>query len=110
ALFPALQAAGHSALTLQRSEAAPAPGQATWNVEDRRVTFDPACAPDAVVHLAGEKVGQRWTSTAKCRMWESRCDGTRILCEALLRLPRPPATLACASAIGYYGDRGEEWL
>ena len=66
---------------------------------------------DAVVHLAGENIaGARWNDAVKQRIRDSRVNGTRILCEALAGMPSPPKVLVCASAIGYYGDRGEEVL
>ena len=65
---------------------------------------------DAVVHLAGEPVAQRWTPEAKRRIVDSRSKGTRYLVEALADEPVRPRTLICASAIGYYGSRGDEML
>jgi len=65
---------------------------------------------DAVVHLAGEPVAQRWTAEAKAKIRESRVQGTRRLVEALGKLSRRPATLICGSAIGIYGSRGDEIL
>jgi hypothetical protein len=65
---------------------------------------------DAVVHLAGENVAQRWTVEAKRRILESRQAGTRSLVRALAKLPRRPGVLVCASAVGYYGSRGDETL
>jgi uncharacterized protein (TIGR01777 family) len=65
---------------------------------------------DAVVHLAGENVAGRWTRAKKARIRDSRVRGTRLLAEALARSRRPPKVLACASAVAYYGDRGEEVL
>lgn len=66
---------------------------------------------DAVVHLAGESVaGGRWTAERKRRIRDSRVQGTRRLCEGVSALSSPPRALVCASAIGYYGDRGEEVL
>ncbi len=62
------------------------------------------------MHLAGENVAQRWTGDAKRRIRESRELGTRRLVCALARLPRRPSALVCASAIGYYGSRGDEIL
>ncbi len=59
---------------------------------------------DAVVHLAGETIAQRWTTTTKQRIWNSRVPATRRLCEGLAGLDEPPKTLVSASAIGYYGD------
>jgi hypothetical protein len=62
------------------------------------------------VHLAGENITGRWTAAKKARIRESRVQGTRLLAEAVARLERPPRVLVCASAIGYYGTRGEEIL
>jgi uncharacterized protein (TIGR01777 family) len=64
----------------------------------------------AVVHLSGETVSQRWTSASKQRILLSRTLGTRNLVEGLRRLDRPPAVLIAASAVGFYGDRGNELL
>jgi len=63
---------------------------------------------NAVVHLAGEPVAQRWTAAAKQRILNSRVQGTRTLVTALRQ--QPPAVLVSASAIGYYGSRGDEIL
>jgi uncharacterized protein (TIGR01777 family) len=65
---------------------------------------------DAVIHLAGEPVAQRWNAQVKQRIRESRIAGTRRLVDAIARVQHKPAVLVCASAIGYYGDRGEEVL
>ena len=75
-------------------------------------TLDPQALEGvhAVVHLAGANVGSRWTVDHKHRIRESRVIGTRLLCERLAAMANPPETLVCASAIGYYGDRGDEEL
>jgi hypothetical protein len=65
---------------------------------------------DVIIHLAGEPIAQRWTAEAKQRIRDSRVAGTRNLVEALAKLPRRPQALICASAIGYYGSRGDEIL
>ncbi len=66
---------------------------------------------DAVFHLAGESVAKgRWNTAKKHQIRFSRVESTRQLVAALGRMDRPPRTLVCASAIGYYGDRGAEWL
>jgi uncharacterized protein len=65
---------------------------------------------DAVIHLAGEPVAQRWTDAAKQKIRSSRVDGTRFLVQALSTLSRRPAVFVCASAIGIYGTRGDEVL
>jgi uncharacterized protein (TIGR01777 family) len=66
---------------------------------------------DAVVHLAGENVAAgRWTDARKAAIRESRVQGTVLLARRLAELDRPPSVLVSASAIGFYGDRGEELL
>ena len=65
---------------------------------------------DVVIHLAGEPVAQRWTDEAKRRIRESRVAGTHNLVQALGKLERRPEALVCASAVGYYGSRGDEVL
>ncbi|MBI4323331.1 MAG: TIGR01777 family protein [Candidatus Omnitrophica bacterium] len=74
--------------------------------------YDPAALDgvEAVVHLAGENIIGRWTPEKKTRIRDSRVNGTRVLAESLARLAPPPQVLVCASAVGYYGDRGEERL
>lgn len=65
---------------------------------------------DAVVHLAGESVGQVWTREIKQRIRESREKGTSLIAKTLAKLQKKPSVFVCASAIGYYGDRGTESL
>lgn len=66
---------------------------------------------DAVVHLAGENIaGKRWNTAVKERIRRSRVDGTRSLVQSLREQDQRPRTLICASAIGYYGSRGDEIL
>ena len=65
---------------------------------------------DAVVHLAGEPIAQRWSDDVKQKIRESRATGTRNLVQALSTASRRPAALVCGSAIGYYGSRGDEVL
>jgi len=63
---------------------------------------------DAIIHLAGEPVAQRWNREVKLCIRESRVTGTRHLVQAIGQLSRKPAALICASATGYYGNRGDE--
>src|SRR2546423_6905838 len=65
---------------------------------------------DAGIHLAGENIAQRWSEKAKRRIRDSRINGTRLLCEALVMQKAPPKVLVCASATGIYGNRGDELL
>ena len=106
AVAPALEAAGHRVVKLRRGEG---PG-ATWDPAGGKVDLAPALPLDAVIHLAGESIGARWTPERKRRIRESRVAGTRLLAETLASLPSRPNVLLCASATGFYGDRGDEWL
>jgi uncharacterized protein (TIGR01777 family) len=68
-------------------------------------------AVDAVVHLAGENIAAgRWTEGRKRAIRESRAGGTALLASAVAACSRPPRVFACSSAVGYYGDRGDEEL
>jgi uncharacterized protein (TIGR01777 family) len=65
---------------------------------------------DGIVHLAGERVAQRWNPEVKKRIRDSRVAGTDRLIQTMSLLPKRPKVLVCASAVGYYGDRGDELL
>ena len=108
AVLSFLAADGHKVVRLTRPQS-PARG--------RHIQWDPlagAIDPDeledfgAVVHLAGESIVGRWTPRKKGRILESRVKGTRLLCESLARLRDRPLVLVSASAIGFYGDRGDQ--
>jgi uncharacterized protein (TIGR01777 family) len=108
ALTQALNARNHDVVPLVRRRVAQGERAVAWDPE--RGTIDRAGleGADAVVHLAGENVFGRWSPAKKQRIHDSRVKGTRLVSDALAGLQRPPATLLAASAIGYYGDRGEE--
>jgi uncharacterized protein (TIGR01777 family) len=111
ALIPKLASDGQRVVPLRRAVAvADSASGPTWNPHAGQVHLESAAPFDAVIHLAGENIAQRWTAAAKQRIRASRVDATRLLCEALARLPQPPRVLVCASATGYYGDRGDELL
>jgi len=63
---------------------------------------------DGVVHLLGERIDQRWTDEAKERIMESRRQGTHNLVQGIVALESPPKVLVSQSAVGYYGDRGDD--
>ncbi len=84
-------------------------GQFYWNHQGVP-PHEPFRDVDVVVHLAGEPVAQRWTPAVKAEIRRSRVEGTRFLVEGIRRLSRRPRALVAASAIGYYGERGEETL
>jgi uncharacterized protein (TIGR01777 family) len=107
-----LSAGGHEVVRLVRRLAAPGENAVLrWDPVTREIDAAGLEGVDAVIHLAGENVGSgRWTASRKAAIRDSRVNGTRLLCDTLARLARPPKTLVCASAIGIYGDRGEEPL
>lgn len=108
ALVPALGAAGHRVRRLVRGPSGGAGGDVRWDPEAGVLDAGGLEGCDAVVHLAGENIAGRWTAAKKRRIRDSRVKGTGLLAQALARLGRPPRVLVCASAIGYYGDRGAE--
>jgi uncharacterized protein (TIGR01777 family) len=82
-----------------------------WHPERGEIDAAALEGHDAAVHLAGESIaGGRWTDERKRRIRDSRVRGTKLLAETLARLSRPPRVFVSASAIGYYGDRGDEVL
>jgi uncharacterized protein len=106
-----LSAAGHEVVRLVRRAPAPGEGAVRWDPEKGEIDGAGLEGLDAVVHLAGENIASgRWNAARKAAIRDSRVNGTRLLCDTLAGLARPPKTLVCASAIGIYGDRGEDAL
>jgi len=107
ALVPELRQAGHDVTRACRAGAGPE--DARWEPATGRL--DSPIAPEGVIHLGGASLAEsRWTKALKRRAWASRVETTRALCEALTRRDPPPGVLVAASAIGFYGDRGDEIL
>src|SRR5215471_8157931 len=103
ALVPFLMKSGHDAVRLKRPE--------HWDLESRTVNASVFSGAGAVVHLAGENIAAgRWTAARKARIRDSRTIGTKLIAETISRIDPPPHVLVNASAIGYYGDRGDELL
>jgi hypothetical protein len=103
ALVPPLESQGHNVIRLARP--------LHWDIENGVVYSAIFNGVDAVVHLAGENIaGGRWTSRRKARIRDSRVKGTKLISETLAKMEKPPQVLVSASAIGYYGDRGDEVL
>jgi uncharacterized protein (TIGR01777 family) len=110
ALAPLLAADGHNVIKLRRT---PTPADSlgpSWDPMAGKIKLDGTDPIDAVINLAGENIAQRWTAAAKARIRNSRVDSTKLLSEALVRLPYPPKVFISASATGYYGNRGDELL
>lgn len=110
ALVEALTARGDTAIPLRRSGGGAAPGAPTWDPTAGRIDLA-GTAFDAVVHLAGEPIGdKKWTDDQKRRIRDSRVKSTELLVDALTALDTPPSVLVSGSAIGIYGNRKEDRL
>jgi uncharacterized protein (TIGR01777 family) len=112
ALLPALSAAGHRPIRAMRTPSVPTGVDAVaWDPVKGTIDVGSLEGLGAVVHLAGAGIGdRRWTRRRKQVILESRVGPTRLLTEALASLDRKPAVLVSASAIGYYGSRGDREL
>jgi len=112
-LLKNLSAAGHSIHVLSRhagTNLPPGVKLSTWDPVKNQPPEESLRDAAAVIHLAGEPVAQRWTARTRQLIRESRVMGTRNLVQAIEKLPGKPEALICASAIGYYGSRGDEVL
>ena len=115
ALVRTLLADGHEVTRLVRGDAqtfsAPGTSAVRWDPRAGTVEAEKLEGHDAAVHLAGESIAEgRWDEEKKRRIMESRVRGTRLIAETLARLERKPEALVSASAIGFYGNRGDEVL
>jgi uncharacterized protein (TIGR01777 family) len=110
ALAASLQADGHHVVRLVRGGIS-SNDEIGWDPDAGRIDAPALEGIDAVVHLAGEGIGERrWTAEQKRRILESRTKGTAVLAAAVASRERKPRVLVSASAVGYYGDRGDELL
>jgi len=109
ALAAALTTGGHRVLRLVRRRPR-SDDELEWSVEGGVADPESLNRVDAVVHLAGEPIGARWSTGKKERIYASRVEGTRALAASLGQSPERPRALLCASAIGWYGDRGDQEL
>lgn len=121
AIVPSLKSAGARIARLVRAESSDVQSAAASTegpADEERIPWNPLqpISPesvsgfDAVIHLAGESIAGRWTAEKKEKIRDSRVLGTRHLAQALAQAPRRPQVFISSSAIGYYGDRGEEVL
>ena len=107
----ALRAQEHSVSRLVRPGGARSEGDVAWNPLSATIDLAAMEGVDAVVHLSGAGIADgRWTPARKALLRSSRTHTTRVLVDALAKLQKKPRCLVCASAIGFYGDRGDEVL
>jgi uncharacterized protein (TIGR01777 family) len=108
---PSLRAAGHDVVRLVRAATDGTTAESIWNPASGEI--DPAVidGADAVINLNGRSIAERrWSPAVKNELRSSRLDATKTLVRTLDRSPNPPGVLINASAVGFYGDRGEEKL
>ena len=111
ALVPYLRENGHTVVRLARPTSKVTEDVAKWDPESHTIDSRDLEGFDAVVHLAGENISaRRWSTEQKARIRDSRVEGTALLCDALAGLDARPKVLLSASALGYYGDRGDKFL
>ena len=111
ALTQALRAEGYTVAHLVRPGGHSSPGDVRWDPASSFVNLDAMEGVDAVVNLNGASIGAgRWTPARKKLLHSSRIDSTRVLEDALSRMKQKPRVFVSASAVGYYGDRGDEIL
>jgi len=102
---------GHLVRRLVRPPSCPRSGEIVWDPEAGSIDIAGLEGIDAVVHLAGEPLtALRWTGAKKRAIYESRVSGTILLASALAQLQNPPAVFVSQSAVGFYGNRGDEIL
>lgn len=111
ALVAGLGGEGHEVIRLVRAEPRPGEPEIGWDPGAGRLDAASLEGFDAVVHLAGESIAEgRWTRAKKTRIRDSRVRGTELLARTLARVKDRPGVLVSASAIGFYGDRGDQEL
>jgi uncharacterized protein len=107
ALVPELESTGHTVLRLARGNEPLGAAAVRWDPGAGTLDTAALAGVEAAIHLAGENIaGRRWTAAHKARVRDSRVRGTHLVASALAGLDPPPRVLVCASASGYYGDRG----
>ena len=109
ALVPAFRAAGHDVVRLVRREPAGA-DEVRWDPAAEHLDAAALTGVAAIVNLSGENLGQRWTASRKREILESRVSATSLLARAVAAVEPRPAVLLNASAVGAYGNRGDEIL
>lgn len=110
ALIPFLKAQGNLVKKLKREHSI-AEDELFWDPEKAILDIQSLEELDAIINLTGENIADtRWTEAKKKKILESRVISTRLLCHAVSVLQKPPKIFINASAVGYYGNRGEEWL
>ena len=108
-LIPLLNYNNHEVLRLVRFQPT-TENEIQWLPDQNQINLSPSDKIDAVVHLAGESIADRWNEEKKNKIRESRIKGTKLISDTISQLEHKPKVFISASAIGYYGNRGNEIL
>lgn len=106
ALVPFLTTGGHAVVSVGRGP----DSDVQWAPAKGEIDAAGLDGVDAVIHLAGASVAERWTDDQRRAIRDSRVQGTRLIAETCARMAKKPEVLICGSAVGIYGSRGDEWL
>jgi len=110
-ITPFFTTGGHRVIRLVRHIPDPTTSDIYWNPETDKIGISDNEKIDVIIHLAGENIGEgRWTKKKKKRIIESRTKGTSLISDTIRKMKNPPKVFLCASAIGYYGNRGDTIL
>ena len=105
-----LSTGGHDVVRIGRGDVLPGTTDISWDPERGRLDATALEGVDAVIHLAGASIAERWTKAHRAAIRASRVEGTSLLAHTLASLSRKPSVMLSGSAIGYYGNRGDEPL
>jgi len=106
ALIPLLTSQGYQVYTLQRTVSDTEP---YWLIDQQKINLNSAPQPDIIIHLAGENIANgRWTEKVKQKITDSRIKSTQLIVDFINDSATPPSLFICASAIGFYGNSGQQ--
>ena len=110
ALVPFLRSQGYAVYPLKRTQkSTPKAQTAYWDIDNKSIDLNGGPDPDIIIHLAGENIGKsRWSDKVKQKITDSRLNSTELLVDFINKSKTPPSLFICASAIGFYGNRGEQ--
>ncbi len=110
AVVDALREAGHEVYRLIRPPRQAGADEILWDPMEGSIDMSKLRGCDAVIHLAGESIAGRWTAAKRKRIYDSRVNGSRLLCDYIAEMDSRPRVFISASGVGYYGDQGERLL
>lgn len=112
ALMPFLKTKGYDVYPLKRTLSSTATKEINtpyWDIKNKKIDLNGCPNPNVIIHLAGENIANsRWTTAVKQKITDSRVDSTQLMVDFINDSAIPPNLFICASAIGFYGNRGQQ--